>query len=119
MDRLKKISLKRKDRNRWNLKNTNKGNRARLSVYRSTSHIYAQIIDDLKGITICAYSTKNKDFKSVKTWNVESAEIVGTEVAKLALAKGVKDVVFDRGEYYYHGRIKALAESARKAGLNF
>ncbi len=119
MDRLTKISLKRKERNRWNLKETNKSNRPRLSVYRSSTHIYAQIIDDIKGETLCAFSTKSKDFKGTKTWNIQAAEQVGETIAKLALAKNVKDVVFDRGEYYYHGRVKALAESARKAGLNF
>ncbi|MBD5405119.1 50S ribosomal protein L18 [bacterium] len=119
MDRLSKLSLKRKERNRWNLKETNKTNRPRLSVYRSTTHIYAQIIDDIKGETVCAFSTKSKDFKGAKTWNVEAAQTVGETIAKLALAKNVKDVVFDRGEYYYHGRVKALADGARKGGLNF
>ena len=119
MDRLKKLSLQRKDRNRWNLKDVNKSDRPRLSVHRSNTHISAQIIDDLKGVTICAFSTQSKDFKGDKTSTVAAAEIVGQEIAKLALAKNVKDVVFDRGTYYYHGRVKALADGARKGGLNF
>ena len=119
MDRLKKLSLQRKDRNRWNLKDVNKSDRPRLSVHRSNTHISAQIIDDLKGVTICAFSTQSKDFKGEKTSTVAAAEMVGQEIAKLALAKKVKDVVFDRGAYYYHGRVKALADGARKAGLNF
>ena len=119
MDRLKKLSLQRKDRNRWNLKDVNKSERPRLSVHRSNTHISAQIIDDLKGVTICAFSTQSKDFKGDKTSTVAAAETVGQEIAKLALAKNVKDVVFDRGAYYYHGRVKALADGARKGGLNF
>ena len=119
MDRLKKLSLQRKDRNRWNLKDVNKSDRPRLSVHRSNTHISAQIIDDLKGVTICAFSTQSKDFKGDKTSTVAAADTVGQEIAKLALAKNVKDVVFDRGAYYYHGRVKALADGARKGGLNF
>ena len=118
MDRLMKIAARRKERNRWNLKEVNKGARARLSVHRTTTHIYAQVIDDAKGLTVVSFSTKDKGFKG-KTWDMAAAEKVGAEVAKLAVAKGVKDVVFDRGAYYYHGRVKALAEAARKAGLNF
>ena len=119
MDRLKKLSLQRKDRNRWNLKDVNKSDRPRLSVHRSNTQISAQIIDDLKGVTICAFSTQSKEFKGEKTSTVAAAEAVGQEIAKLALAKNVKDVVFDRGAYYYHGRVKALADGARKGGLNF
>ena len=119
MDRLKKLSLQRKDRNRWNLKDVNKSDRPRLSVHRSNTHISAQIIDDLKGVTICAFSTQSTEFKGEKTSTVAAAEAVGQEIAKLALAKNVKDVVFDRGAYYYHGRVKALADGARKGGLNF
>ena len=119
MNKLKKMSLQRKKRNRSNLKEVNKSDRPRLSVHRTNTHISAQIIDDIKGITICAYSTQCKDFKLKKTSTVEAATAVGTEIAKLALSKNVKDVVFDRGAYYYHGRVKALAEGAREAGLNF
>jgi large subunit ribosomal protein L18 len=119
MDRLKKVAEKRKARNRWNLKDVNKHARPRLSVHRTVLHIYAQVIDDKTGATVCAFSTKSKDFKGAKSWNVDAASLVGEGIAKLALAKKVKDVVFDRGAYFYHGRVKALADAARKAGLNF
>jgi large subunit ribosomal protein L18 len=120
MDRLKKTTERRKARNRWNLKDVNKHSRPRLCVHRTARHIYAQLIDDANGATImCAFSTKSKEFKGAKSWNVEAAAMVGEGIAKLALGKKVKVVVFDRGEYYYHGRVKALAEAARKAGLNF
>jgi large subunit ribosomal protein L18 len=97
------------------------GNRARLSVFRSSKHIYAQIIDDSKGQTIAAASSLEKDVRgSLKTGaNVEAAKLVGKRVAERAAAKGVKDVVFDRGGYLYHGRVKALADAAREGGLNF
>lgn len=119
MDRLKITTERRKARNRWNLKDVNKHSRPRLNVHRTARHMYAQVIDDKSGATLCSFSTKSKDFKAAKSWNVEAAALVGEGIAKLALAKKVKDVVFDRGAYYYHGRVKALAEAARKAGLNF
>ncbi len=90
--------------------------RPRLCVYRSTQHIYAQIIDDAAGKTIVAASSlKTKEGKSGK----ELAKLVGAEIAKLAVNKNIKNVVFDRSGYLYHGRIQALAEGAREAGLNF
>jgi large subunit ribosomal protein L18 len=97
------------------------GNRARLSVHRSGLHIYAQLINDEKGITLAAASTLEKDVRaSGKSGaNVEAAKLVGKLIAERALAKGIKDVVFDRGGYIYHGRVKALAEAAREGGLNF
>src|ERR1700687_1676219 len=87
------------------------GNRARLSVFRSSKHIYAQIIDDAKGETLAAASSLEKDTRaSLKTGaNVDAAKTVGKLVAERALGKGIKDVVFDRGSYRYHGRIQALA----------
>lgn len=91
------------------------GERPRLSVYRSNTGIYAQIIDDSKGITLVASSSKV--LKVGKT--VAAAKQVGDDVAKKALAKGIKAVVFDRSGYLYHGRIKALADAAREAGLTF
>lgn len=93
----------------------------RLAVYRSTKHIYAQLIDDVKGVTIAAASSVDKDLKSKLSHggNIESAKAVGEAIAKKALKKGVKDVVFDRGGFLYHGRIAAVAEAAREAGLNF
>ena len=95
--------------------------RARLSVFRSSKHIYAQVIDDVKGKTLAAASSVEKDMRgSLKTGaNVDAAKAVGKLVAQRAVEKGVKDVVFDRGGYRYHGRIKALADAAREGGLNF
>jgi large subunit ribosomal protein L18 len=95
--------------------------RPRLSVYRSTGEIYAQIIDDQKGVTLYSASTLDKEVKALiagKT-KTEQAQIVGEAVAKRAIAGGVKQVVFDRGGYLYIGRVKALAEAARSAGLEF
>jgi large subunit ribosomal protein L18 len=95
--------------------------RARLSVFRSSKHIYAQVIDDAKGTTVAAASSLEKDMRgSLKTGaNIAAAQAVGKLVAERAAAKGIKDVVFDRGGYLYHGRVKALAEAAREGGLNF
>ncbi len=93
--------------------------RARLTVHRSSKHIYAQIIDDLKGATVAAASSIEKDMRGKTGANVEAAKAVGKLVAERAIQKGVKDVVFDRGGYLYHGRIKALADAAREGGLNF
>jgi large subunit ribosomal protein L18 len=95
--------------------------RARLSVFRSSKHIYAQVIDDENGETLAAASSLEKDMRgSLKTGaNKDAAKAVGKLIAERASAKGIKDVVFDRGAYLYHGRIKALAEAAREGGLNF
>jgi large subunit ribosomal protein L18 len=95
--------------------------RPRLCVFRSNKHIYAQVIDDTAGKTIAAASTMEKDIASglEKTWNVEAAKAVGTAVAKKAMDNGVTTVVFDRGGYIYHGKVQALAEAAREAGLQF
>ena len=90
----------------------------RLNVYRSLKNIYAQIIDDEHGVTLCSASTKDKDFASYGG-NKEAARAVGKKIAELALAKEIKDVVFDRGGYLYHGRVQGLAEGAREGGLNF
>ncbi len=93
--------------------------RARLSVHRSSKHIYAQVIDDLKGSTVAAASSLEKDMRSKTGANVDAAKAVGKLVAQRAIEKGVKSVVFDRGGYLYHGRIKALADAAREGGLQF
>jgi large subunit ribosomal protein L18 len=95
--------------------------RLRLSVYRSSKHIYAQVIDDRKGETVAAASSLEKDLRgSLKTGaDTDAAKVVGKLLAERAVAKGVKDVVFDRGGYIYHGRVKALADGAREGGLNF
>jgi|SRR5215813_3896430 len=95
--------------------------RARLSVFRSSKHIYAQVIDDAKGKTLAQASSLEKDMRtSLKTGaNIEAAKAVGKLVAERAKAKGVAEVVFDRGGYLYHGRVKALADAARESGLKF
>ena len=90
----------------------------RLNVFRSLSNIYAQVIDDVHGVTLVAASSKDKDFNGYGG-NVEAAKAVGAAVAKKALGKGIENVVFDRGGYIYHGRVAALAEAAREAGLKF
>ena len=95
--------------------------RPRLSVFRSSKQIYAQIIDDANGVTLVAASSIEKDVKAkLKTGaDVEAAKAIGKLVAERALAAGLKSVVFDRGQYIYHGRVKALADGAREAGLDF
>jgi large subunit ribosomal protein L18 len=94
--------------------------RPRLNVYRSLNHIYVQLIDDLQGVTLAAASTADER-KGARTTggNVASAKMVGKKIAELAKGKGVTQVVFDRGGYIYHGRVKALADAAREAGLQF
>jgi len=92
--------------------------RPRLNVFRSEKHIYAQVIDDTRGVTICAASSVEKDFKGAGS-NKEAARKVGTKVAERAVKKGIDTVVFDRGGYIYHGRVKELAEAAREGGLTF
>ncbi len=89
----------------------------RLNVFRSSSHIYAQIIDDTKGVTLV--SASSLELKLENGGNVEAAKKVGAEVGKRAIEKKIENVVFDRGGYIYHGRVKALAEAAREAGLKF
>ena len=95
--------------------------RPRLAVFRSNNHMYAQIIDDTVGNTLVAASTLDKDVKAAceKTNNVDAAAQVGTAIAKKALEKGIKTVVFDRGGFLYAGKVKALADAAREAGLEF
>ena len=93
--------------------------RHRLNVYRSLQHIYAQIIDDVAGNTLCAASTLDKDANLENTSNIEAAQYVGKAIAEKALAKGIKQVVFDRGGFLYHGKVQALADAAREAGLEF
>lgn len=112
--------VRRSRRVRHTLKKSANG-RARLSVFRSSKHIYAQVIDDERGQTVAAASSIEKDLRgSLKTGaDVDAAKAVGKRVAERSLQKGVKDVVFDRGGYLYHGRVKALADAARESGLNF
>src|SRR5436190_20194001 len=109
---------RRQSRTRFRIA-TNAGGRPRLSVFRSGKHIYAQVIDDAQAVTVAAASSNEKEGKSAKSYNVDAAKAVGTKIAERAIAKGVKQVVFDRGGYIYHGRIKALADAAREGGLEF
>ena len=104
-------------RNRARLRKFANG-RARLSVFRSSKHIYAQIIDDVNGVTLASASSKEAETKGSGA-NVAAAEAVGKRIAERAKKAKVTDVVFDRGGYIYHGRIKALADAAREGGLNF
>ena len=93
----------------------------RMSVYRSLNHIYVQVIDDVKGVTLCSASTMEKDVKAeiADMSKSEAAKLVGKKAAEKALALGIKAVVFDRGGYLYTGRVQAVADGAREAGLNF
>ncbi|MDR1026259.1 MAG: 50S ribosomal protein L18 [Lactobacillus sp.] len=116
----KKLFDKRKARVRTALKEAANG-KARLSVFRSNKQIYAQIIDDAKGTTLVSASTLEKEVreKLAKSSTVEAAQYIGTLVAERAVKSGVNEVIFDRGGYIYHGRVKALADAARAAGLKF
>ena len=109
---------KRRRRNRTALRARGSG-RPRLSVHRSGKHIYAQVIDDAVGKTIVAASTLEKDVRGTNGSNIEAASSVGKRVAEAAKQAGVTQVVFDRGGFLYHGRVKALADAAREAGLEF
>ncbi len=116
----KALHARRKERVRFSLRKK-AADRVRLSVFRSGKHIYAQLIDDTKGVTLAAASSLDKDVKSSlkSTSTVEAAKSVGTLIAKRAKDANVKEVVFDRGGYLFHGRVKALADAAREAGLSF
>ena len=113
-------SVRRAQRNRIRLRKLANG-RPRLSVFRSSKYIYAQIIDDVAGKTLASASSKEEAAIKAhpKGCDVKAAEIVGKLIAERAVKEGVKDVVFDRGGYIYHGRVKALAEAAREGGLKF
>ena len=120
MTKLSDKSARRQGRVRGALRRA-AGERKRLSVFRSSKHIYAQVIDDDAGVTVAAASSAEKAAREgLKTGaNVDAAKAVGKLIAERAKEKGVKDVIFDRGGYLYHGRVKALAEAAREGGLNF
>lgn len=105
--------LKKKIRIRKTVQGT--AERPRLCVFRSGKHVYAQIINDVNGATLLSVSSLGKDSKS----GIEMAKVIGNEIAKAALTHNIKDVVFDRNGYLYHGRVKSLAEGAREGGLNF
>ena len=112
------LFAKRRRRNRTALR-ARAGTRPRLSVHRSGKHIYAQVIDDAAGTTVASASTLEKDVRGTSGANIDAATSVGKRVAEAAKAAGVTQVVFDRGGFLYHGRIAALAEAARKGGLEF
>jgi large subunit ribosomal protein L18 len=120
MSKLKITNARRKTRVRLQVKRAANG-RPRLSVFRSSKHIYAQIIDDVKGTTLAAASSMEKDQREgAKTGaNIAAAAAVGKLVAERAVKNGIKEVIFDRGQYLFHGRIKALADAAREGGLSF
>ncbi len=109
--------VKRHGRARQSIKGT--AQRPRLSVFRSNSNIYAQLIDDVNGVTLASASTLDKDLKLSSTQNKEAARLVGELIGKRANDKNITEVVFDRGGNIYHGRVKELAEGAREAGLKF
>ena len=120
MSKLKITNARRKNRVRGQVRRTASG-RPRLSVFRSSKHIYAQVIDDLKGETLASASSLEKNMRDGgKTGaDMDAAIAVGKLVAERAVKNGVKEVVFDRGQYLYHGRVKALADAAREGGLSF
>ena len=120
MSRLNITNDRRKKRVRLSLRRTANG-RPRLSVFRSSKHIYAQVIDDLKGETLASASSLEKSMRDGgKTGaDIDAAKAVGKLVAERAVKNGVTEVVFDRGSYIYHGRVKALADAAREGGLTF
>ncbi|QGH32733.1 50S ribosomal protein L18 [Gracilibacillus salitolerans] len=111
------VRKKRHQRIRKNLFGTEE--RPRLNVFRSNKHIYAQLIDDVNNVTLVSASTVDNDLNVETTGNVEAAKQVGELIAKRAIDKGFANVVFDRGGYLYHGRVKSLADAAREAGLEF
>ncbi len=109
--------MRRDQKIRFKIKKISKRNR--LTVFKSNFHIYAQLIDDSKGKTLASSSSSEKEIKSKKLNKKEVAELVGKEIAKKIISKGIKNVAFDRGRYKYHGLIKILADAARSEGLNF
>jgi large subunit ribosomal protein L18 len=120
MSRTKVANARRKQRVRLSLRRSS-GGRPRLSVFRSSKHIYAQVIDDTKGETLASASSLEKEMRGGGNTgaNIDAAKAVGKLLAERAVKKGIKEVVFDRGSYLYHGRVKALADAARESGLSF
>ncbi|MDR7002518.1 50S ribosomal protein L18 [Neobacillus niacini] len=117
--KLDKNAVRRKRHARVRAKLSGTSARPRLNVFRSNKHIYAQIIDDMNGVTLASASTLDKELNLESSSNVGAAQKVGELVAKRAAEKGISNVVFDRGGYLYHGRIQALADAARENGLQF
>ena len=116
--KIEKKEIRKRIHKRIRRKLSGTGERPRLAVFRSVAHIYAQVIDDVKGQTLVSASTVDKSAKT-NGGNVAAAKTIGKLVAERAKDKGIKSVVFDRGGYPYHGRVKALADAAREAGLEF
>ncbi len=114
-----KSTRRRNIRHRIRRKISGVGQKPRLSVFRSNSEIYAQLIDDSNGATIASASSKDKDILAQQVNKTEKSKLVGQAIARKAAELGIKDVVFDRGGYLYHGRVKSLADGAREAGLVF
>jgi len=114
-----KNQVRKKRHARVRAKLSGTAERPRLNIYRSNKNIYAQLIDDANGVTLASASTLDKELSLESTGNVEAAQKVGELIAKRAMEKGIKEVVFDRGGYLYHGRVKALADAARENGLQF
>jgi large subunit ribosomal protein L18 len=116
-----KVKSSRRQRIRYGIRNKISGTatKPRLAIFRSNTDIYAQIIDDVKGATIASASTKDKDIKAQKGTKVEKSKLVGAAIARKAVDLGLKEVIFDRGGYLYHGRVKSVADGAREAGLQF
>jgi large subunit ribosomal protein L18 len=117
--KLDKNATRKKRHARVRAKLSGTSARPRLNVFRSNKHIYAQIIDDMNGVTLASASTLDKELSLESTSNLEAAQKIGELVAKRAVEKGISAVVFDRGGYLYHGRIQALANAARENGLQF
>ena len=118
MAQKKRADIRRGVHTRIRKKISGTAERPRLAVFRSLNHIYAQVIDDVNGKTLAAASTTEKDLKGTTGGNIEAAEKVGKSIAERAITAGVSNVVFDRGGYLYHGRVKALLDATRAAGLN-
>lgn len=114
----KNPNQKRASRVRFKLKQVS-GGKPRLSVFRSNKNMHAQLIDDTSGVTLASASTVEKEFKGKVGSNIEAAKAIGTLIAQRAKEKKVSEVAFDRGSFIYHGRVKALADAAREAGLKF
>jgi large subunit ribosomal protein L18 len=111
----------RRQRIRYRIRKVVKGSseKPRMAVFRSNTGIYAQLIDDVKGVTLLSASTQDSDLRGKKVTKIEQAALVGKKVAEKALAAGITEVAFDRGGFLYHGRVKALADGAREGGLKF
>ena len=113
----KRRQLRRRRHVRSNITGT--AERPRLTVFRSSKHIYAQLIDDITGVTLASASSRGKDATVKYGGNIKASQVIGKKLAEAALAKGITKAAFDRGHYRYHGRIKALADAAREGGLKF